>query len=382
MTEFFFRTPFAETGDKTAIPNDTQPSGDVSYTEGWTPDYELEVGVDPSAKPIDRQKHNDIFNKLTGAVGFLQSHGVAEWISAADNGGVDYPYDLYARVLYIDGAIYQSVVAANTETPGTGTQWVNVSTTPVAQGYINGFITSNGTDADHDIDFAAGIARSSDNTTNMETVSVITKQIDANWAEGDNVGGFPDTINLTNDTWYRMFAISKPNGDTDFGFDNSSSAANLLDGTNAGGAGYNKYRQIGWVRYATATILAYSQQGDNFTLDVPIQDFSGSIPAAKTNLSLTVPPDTEAVIDLNMESTVVSTTCFALITKTIQFDSVPSQTLYHFRAFTSADGDNNDASGEFYRFVNSSSQISHRSSTVNNSADYNTVGWNDTRGKQ
>ena len=60
-----------------------------------------------------------------------------------------------------------------------------------SEGYINGLLPSNGTDASNDIDFGIGKCRDSANTLNIISSSVITKRRDANWASGTNQGGFP-----------------------------------------------------------------------------------------------------------------------------------------------------------------------------------------------
>ena len=46
--------PFANSGDKTAIPEPVQGDGSVSYDEGFGEDYEKVLGVDSDAKAIPR----------------------------------------------------------------------------------------------------------------------------------------------------------------------------------------------------------------------------------------------------------------------------------------------------------------------------------------
>lgn len=53
-----FSIPFAVSGDKTPVPDASQPSGNVSYTDGYTPDYQADQATDPNAKDIERQKLN------------------------------------------------------------------------------------------------------------------------------------------------------------------------------------------------------------------------------------------------------------------------------------------------------------------------------------
>jgi hypothetical protein len=85
------------------------------------------------AKLIERNKLNQILNDVTLSLARLQQSYAPQWITAADNGGVSFPYIKGARVLYnVDGKIYVSLVAANTVTPGTDpTKWAVVLDPPV-----------------------------------------------------------------------------------------------------------------------------------------------------------------------------------------------------------------------------------------------------------
>lgn len=116
---------------------------------------------------------------------------------------------------------------------------------PLPKGYINGLtIANNGSDPEHDIDIAVGDCRDFANTKNIKLTSAITKQIDANWAEGAAAGGFPSSLTLSNTTWYRVFVILKSDGTIDAGYDTSATAANLLSDA----TGYAEYRQVGYSR--------------------------------------------------------------------------------------------------------------------------------------
>ncbi|PHM28034.1 hypothetical protein Xbud_01761 [Xenorhabdus budapestensis] len=52
-----------------AIPNEVQPDGAVSYTQGYGYDYERDQNIDPAAKDIEREKMSGIFHDITEAVG-------------------------------------------------------------------------------------------------------------------------------------------------------------------------------------------------------------------------------------------------------------------------------------------------------------------------
>lgn len=128
MRQKFFTVPFASSGDATAIPDAADATNNVSYAQGWTSYYSLQYPANPAAKPITRVSMNYLFNAITTSLQALQSHGVPEWITAANNDSVAYPYDIGAHVLYSASGLppfveYINTVAANTATPGVDATW-------------------------------------------------------------------------------------------------------------------------------------------------------------------------------------------------------------------------------------------------------------------
>lgn len=118
----FFGTPFAESGDKVAIPVESQPSNAVSFTSGYTQDYSLNITTDPRAKSIGRTGQNYLFWAITAALGGLQRFGAPSWVGPDDNGGVPLAYPKGARVQ--EGSVfYVSLVANNTRALTDGTAW-------------------------------------------------------------------------------------------------------------------------------------------------------------------------------------------------------------------------------------------------------------------
>lgn len=67
-----------------------------------------------------------------------------------------------------------------------GSQLTNVD---LPRGFIDGLIISNGTDAAHDIDIAAGVARDGGDAANMALSATLVKKLDAKFAAGTNAGG-------------------------------------------------------------------------------------------------------------------------------------------------------------------------------------------------
>lgn len=121
-----FNIPFGTSGDRAVIPETTQPSGAVSYAQGFGPDYERDPDTDPLYKPVPRDETNELYYEITKAIKFLQIYGTPEWFAEDDQGNaVSYP--LAARVRYDTGVgmrIWQSLAATNTATPGSDpTKW-------------------------------------------------------------------------------------------------------------------------------------------------------------------------------------------------------------------------------------------------------------------
>lgn len=119
----FFRLPFANSGDKAAVPDAVVPAGDVSYDQGYGPYYQLPK-INPLAKDIERDKMNQVLNDVTKAIQEYQVNGVPDWITNAQNGGTAYPYPQGARVRYTDGRIYVSITSSNTLLPTNTTGWI------------------------------------------------------------------------------------------------------------------------------------------------------------------------------------------------------------------------------------------------------------------
>lgn len=96
----FFLTPFALSGDVAPIPNAAPVDGSVSFETGFGPDYQADQETDPNAKPVPRDQTNWLYNAITQNLRFWQTEAFPEWISAADNGGVAFAYEVGTVVRY------------------------------------------------------------------------------------------------------------------------------------------------------------------------------------------------------------------------------------------------------------------------------------------
>lgn len=108
--------PFAEQGDKQTIP-DTDASGFVNFTDGYTPFYEISLTAgDPQAKAVERQIMNQMFNQLSLNAQLWQQMGIPPWLAGMPNG-----YAQNAQVLRVASAgfpqVFRSVVDNNTSDP-------------------------------------------------------------------------------------------------------------------------------------------------------------------------------------------------------------------------------------------------------------------------
>ncbi|MGX4747959.1 phage baseplate protein [Morganella morganii] len=118
MTKIF-KIPFAAQGDRTAVPDEVQADGSLSYTQGYGYDYERDQATDPAAKDIEREKMNSIFHDITGAVGEIQAFGMPVW---AEEGK---PYAIRS-IVYHNKKAWQSKIENNNTEPAAGTAWTEL----------------------------------------------------------------------------------------------------------------------------------------------------------------------------------------------------------------------------------------------------------------
>lgn len=117
MAEKYFLYPFGVNGNLLTIPNPTQISGTVSYQSGFPIGYE-EANTSPGYLPIPRNQFNQLMFDVTSALQQIQQTGFPSFITAAQNGGSAYSYNLGAEV-WSAGVPYRSLIANNTDTPPT-----------------------------------------------------------------------------------------------------------------------------------------------------------------------------------------------------------------------------------------------------------------------
>lgn len=150
-------------------------------------------------------------------------------------------------------------------------------------------LANNASDADNDIDIAAGSALDSTHAEWMVLASALTKQLDAAWAAGDDAGGL-DAGSMAADTWYHVWLIKNP----------TTAAVDALFSTSATSptmpSGYTLKRRIGAVlTNSSGDILPFKQWGRNFDWVTPVVDYTNA------TLSGTVEPATSVPNGLAVE---------------------------------------------------------------------------------
>lgn len=111
-----FTIPFASQGDANDIPDALQVDGKVSFTQGFSYDYERPYD-DPQAKDIAREDMNGLFKAITSAIGELQTLGASEWSNV-----IAYPK---GAIVYFEKDLYISQVDDNQNKPPQN--WVSIT---------------------------------------------------------------------------------------------------------------------------------------------------------------------------------------------------------------------------------------------------------------
>jgi hypothetical protein len=160
----------------------------------------------------------------------------------------------------------------------------------------NPITISNGTDSDHDIDFTAGNFNFDDGS-GQAVATALTKQIDAAWVAGDNVGGL-FTGSVAADTFYYCFVIKNlSTGVVDAGFDTSFSSPTLP-------SGYTKKDYRGAILTDGAGNIRNGTWFDDgsFYFDATIEDYNNSPTGTLSDITLSVPPNTFALLQIDFST--------------------------------------------------------------------------------
>lgn len=175
-------------------------------------------------------------------------------------------------------------------------------------GFLFGLTLANDTtDATNDLVIGAG--KCADSTAAaLISLSSMIKRLDAGWAPGTNQGMRNSGAAIANGT-YHIYAVSKAGGaDPDVYAHASADVATVITALQAetGGASYTLARRVGSIIRASAAIVPFSQDGDEFLLLTPVLDVSAA--SITTTASLQTLPSVpagikvEAVFNMNVDS--------------------------------------------------------------------------------
>jgi len=277
------------------------------------------------------------------------------------------------------GLMFRSLTNSNTgNTPiSSPSDWATVSDSSAENPtLISGLVTSNGTDAAHDIDVQVGTAMNSTGATRMTLTSIFTKRIDATFATGTGNGGLASALTVANVTWYHVFLIIT-GGSADVIFDTSITCANGVANNSV-----TAFRRIASVfTDSAANIISYFQNGDVFLWDIPSRDQNATNPGTSV-VPVTLRTPLAVQVEANISFGASDTgTNFAIITNSDQTDTAPLTTVATFNYLDS--NTNPIAQPTNYRhFTNTSSQLRYRFnvSPAGMVVTIHTIGWRDLRG--
>lgn len=142
-------------------------------------------------------------------------------------------------------------------------------------------ITNNATDANNDIDIAAGSCRDSADAEVLTLASALVKRIDATWAVGTNQGGL-DTGSAAAGTFYAVWLIKR----SDTGVVDVLISASFTAPTMP--ASYDLKRRIGWVATIAGSAVLSKQSTEGLWTTIETAWWIVNDASITTNVAETV----------------------------------------------------------------------------------------------
>lgn len=240
--------------------------------------------------------------------------------------------------------------------------------------HISGLILSNDADTDHDINITAGYANDSTNIYSMNLSSEMTKQIDASWAAGNDVGGLSSSLTVANNTTYSVFLV-EISGSTDILFDTSLTCANGITDHSV-----TKYRRIGFaLTDGSANIYQFTQTGDYFNWNDVNRDFNVAFHTSRVLRTIKVPTGLELIALFSSGAYSNANNRAAWIGSPSVTDFVPTDG-YGNTTLNPRNANQGDSNIQLIR-TNTNGQIATRCSNLTGNIYGYTVGYYDNRGK-
>ncbi|CAH6851551.1 hypothetical protein EDB29_1011095 [Vibrio crassostreae] len=114
----YFLTPFASGGDKTEVP-DYSEDASISYSTGYTFNYEINPDESPEGLFLERDKWNQVLFDITDNIKWWQENSFPDWIDNTIDDQFGYPK---GAVTWYQGNLYTSVSDNNQSRPD-GSGW-------------------------------------------------------------------------------------------------------------------------------------------------------------------------------------------------------------------------------------------------------------------
>lgn len=240
------------------------------------------------------------------------------------------------------------------------------------QGFIGG-LTLSTAGSSGTFGITAGTASDSTNVTLLALASAFTKTTSA-FAAGTGNGSL-DTGSIANTTWYHVFAIGPS---TDILISLSPTAPTLP-------GAYTYFRRIGSMKTdISAHWVKFLQLGNEFLLDIPIEDYLSQTISASTAITLTLSVPTGIKVSAlgQIRTTYNSVNSYFILSSFDVTDTAPTSSLFGWNVQSGAVAQY----PPFNTRTNTSAQIRFRGTNGAGSASdaaYNvfTTGWIDTRGQ-
>ena len=247
-------------------------------------------------------------------------------------------------------------------------------TLEMPKNHITGLVLSNDTDTEHDINVTAGEARDATDAVDMVLAAEITKQFDAEWAVGDDAGGFAAGESLPTSGTIHIWLIKRSDTGVVDVIANDHATSALAP---ALPADYDYKRRIGSRRTdGSANIINGDYWGTGllrtFMFDTPILDINVATPGTNAvTATLSIPA-----------GIIVKALFNAYTSNSVYFSALCNADLQASRTaapLISTGGASEDAAGGGQNFVisNTSSQIRYRTD-ANAAVKIATLGWIDS----
>jgi hypothetical protein len=316
------------------------------------------IGANNIGVGVNGAKVLDIATTGLGVTGLIEQTSTSHFLIAAGT-TAQRPSNVAGRMRYNStGAVVEFA---------DGTNWIGFGN---PRSYLAGLTLSNGTDATNDINIAVGTCRNAANDGDITLASILTKQLDAAWAVGTNAGGL-DTGSIANTTYHIWLIRRSDTGVVDALFSTSASSPTMP-------TSYDSKRRIGSIVRAGATILAFTQNGDDFHLTTPVLDVNTAAPgtSAVTATLASMPSGRRLRTNITMYMANGGTNVY--VSALDQTDQAPSTTAAPL--FNVGDGTAGSSSRTLDIWTNTSAQIRYRCSS-SQQIYIVTNGWTDRRGR-